>query len=409
MELNGVKKHTIYGIVLFLILLGLIYLLNKKNNVIIEEGFEGVLDNFIKYEKAYFDLEKKFPFDGNINNLLNNCVKDKNCMGITVDSDSYYIIRNTKTCYSSLLGSGIQKADAKNYTTYLKKSVPASGKLCVKPNDTFTIGNDGNLYLCDIDNQIYGIEKNKIQFDKMYDNCRFKIIDGLYTSTANATVSIQVEKAGNQYCLIHNFPRNKNIVLKDIKEITTDVLKKNASFRLVGGLSNEGFSIKILDIPNTFLRFENQNNNTRLIATTVENKNNIEINNLATFYMKPEIEKVDITPESIEKEIKNNDEITDEGDQGVTSLNKEEKIKRMKNKNLSVLERQSLLLEQQNKKINGMELVHIGNIGKISREFANQSAQLALGKYLKEKNDIDILQKNNPDNTPSVEKFRGRL
>lgn len=415
MELNGVKKHTIYGIVLFLILLGLIYLLNKKNNIIIEEGFEGVgvVDNFIMYKKAYFDLDNKFPLDEKIKtkyDVLNSCMKDKNCMGITFDDDNnYYIIKNIKTCYSSLLGSGIQKADAKNYTTYLKKSVPASDKLCVKPNDTFTIGNDGNLYLCDIDNQIYGIETNKIQFDKMYDNCRFKIIDGLYTSTANATVSIQVEKAGNQYCLIHNFPRNKNIVLKDIKEITTDVLKKNASFRLVGGLSNEGFSIKILDIPNTFLRFENQNNNTRLIATTVENKNNIEINNLATFYMKPEIEKVDITPESIEKEIKNNDEITDEGDQGVTSLNKEEKIKRMKNKNLSVLERQSLLLEQQNKKINGMELVHIGNIGKISREFANQSAQLALGKYLKEKNDIDILQKNNPDNTPSVEKFRGRL
>jgi hypothetical protein len=418
MELNGVKKHTIYGVVLFLILLGLIYLLNKKNNVIIdiEEGFKGVVDNFITYEQAYFDLDNKFPLDEKIktkDDVLNSCMKDKNCMGITFDDDNYYIIKNINTCYSSLLGSGIQKADAKNYTTYLKKSVPLSDKLCLTSatrGSFFTIGSKNNLYLCAIDNQLYGVDKNKIQFNKISDNSRFKIVSGLYSSSTNPTISFKLESgtsSSNLY-ISHNFPRSKNIILKEIKSGDSEVVKKSATFRLVGGLSNEGFSIKLLDIPNTFLRFETQKNNTRVIATTIENKNNIETNDLATFYMMKEIEKVDITPESIEEETKHtiDDEVEDE--MPVSSITKEEKIKRMKNKNMSVLEKQTMLLEEQNKKINNMELVHLGNIGKISREFANQSAQLALGKYLKEKNDIDILQKNNPDNTPSVEKFRGR-
>jgi hypothetical protein len=411
------KEHTIYGIILFLILLGLIYLLNKKNDSSsITEGFIGE-DNFIIYEKAYFDLDMKQSLkEKTIADILNSCMKDKNCKGVTFDTeDNYYIIKNTNTCYSTFLGSGIQKADAVNYTTYLKKTVPVSDKLCITSSlidsTFFTIGNKNKLYLCAIDNQLYGIDKNKIQFNKMYENCRFKIINGLYSSLNNQTISIKLETTGSEgnLCLTHNFPRSKNLLFKYIKSSDTDAIKKSATFRLVSGLSNEGFSFKLIDIPNTFLRFENQKNNTRVIVATIDNKNNIDTNDLATFYMNEEIEKVEITPETMEKEATYSNDLEETENDPVVSLTKEDKIKRMKNKNMSVLERQSLLLEEQNKKINSMELVHIGNIGKISREFANQSAQLALGKYLKEKNDMEILQKNNPDNTPSVEKFRGLL
>ncbi len=407
-----------YGIILFLILLGLIYLLNKKNDSSsITEGFTAN-NNFIIYEKAYFDLDTKQPLgEKTKETILNKCMKDNNCKGITFDTESnYYIIKNTNTCYSTFLGSGIQKADAVNYTTYLKKTVPVSDKLCITSSlidsTFFTIGNKNKLYLCAIDNQLYGIDKNKIQFNKMYENCRFKIINGLYSSPSNPTISIKLATTGSEgnLCLTHNFPRSKNLVFKDIKSSDTDAIKKSATFRLVSGLSNEGFSFKLIDIPNTFLRFENQKNNTRVIVATIDNKNNIETNDLATFYMNEEIEKVEITPETMEKEATYSDDLEEEVEnEPVSSVSKEDKIKRMKNKNMSVLERQSFLLEEQNKKINSMELVHIGNIGKISREFANQSAQLALGKYLKEKNDMEVLQKNNPDNTPSVEKFRGRL
>ena len=414
------KEHTMYGIILFLILLGLIYLLNRRNDETVPNITEGFIggDNFIIYEKAYFDLDMKLTLGKKTKeSILNSCMKDKNCKGITFDTeDNYYIIKNIKTCYSIFLGSGLQKADAVNYTTYLKKTVPVSDKLCITSSlidsTFFTIGNKNKLYLCAIDNQLYGIDKNKIQFNKMYENCRFKIINGLYSSPSNTTISIKLETTGSEanLCLTHNFPRSKNLVFKDIKSSDTDAIKKTATFRLVSGLSNEGFSFKLIDIPNTFLRFENQKNNTRVIVATIDNKNNIDINNLATFYMNEEIEKVEITPETIDKEASESNDLEEETESDpVSSVSKEDKIKRMKNKNMSVLERQSMLLEEQNKKINSMELVHLGNIGKISREFANQSAQLALGKYLKEKNDMEVLQKNNPDNTPSVEKFRGRL
>ncbi len=85
----------------------------------------------------------------------------------------------------------------------------------------------------------------------------------------------------------------------------------------------------------------------------------------------------------------------------------------MKNKNLNTLERQYLMLENQNKQINNLEFLHTSNISKIGREFANQSARLALGKYIKEKDDIDILKEKTSItpgfNMPSVDSFRGKL
>ena len=84
----------------------------------------------------------------------------------------------------------------------------------------------------------------------------------------------------------------------------------------------------------------------------------------------------------------------------------------MKNKNLNTLDRQQLMLENQNKQINNLEFLHINNISKIGREFANQSARLALGKYIKEKDTIDLLKQNKPitpgENIPSIDTIKAQ-
>lgn len=417
-------NHTIFGIILFFILLILIYLLNRSitklnfNETNTIEGFNSKVDDkFIIYDNCYFDLENKYSYDKNkkdINEVLSECVKDINCNGITInknDSGIYYIIRKADTCYSKLQGSPLQRNNASNFKTYLKKTVNLSDKLCLT-SDTmktpFTIANINKLYFGIKNKQLYGFNEDNVKYNNMYDATKFKIVAGLFD--ANNTISIQLftpPSSNSNLYLSHNFPTSKNIILTEIKSGDSTDIKRNASFRMIGGLNNEGFTLKILNFQNMYLKYENEKNEAMVIVDTINNRDNPDINKMATFYITNEIK---VKPIKTQKPI-DDPLLEDEDETDISFLSDDEKINQMKNKNSSTIEKQLLILENQNKSIKDTEFTNFSNIGKISREFANQSAQLALGKYLKEKNDIEILNKNNPpvDNTPSVDKFRGGL
>ena len=71
----------------------------------------------------------------------------------------------------------------------------------------------------------------------------------------------------------------------------------------------------------------------------------------------------------------------------------------MRTKNLHTLDQQASLLDNQTNMMNAYDFIHTNNISNISREFANQSAILALSKYLEEKEDMEKIQKKNPIGT----------
>jgi hypothetical protein len=427
-------NHTIYGIILFLSLLVLIYLLKTNTNNTTEyfqdppppsptlSSFTNQINNdYIIYEKSYFNLDNVLN-DKTLKECLTICNKNKKCKGITIDSSikidnidtdtniyKCYMITDTDTCYSNLQGSGIQRSDAENYTSYLKKSTASSSKLCLTTENmgkTFTINNQNDIYWCLNNNQLYGIDKNKIEFDKLYDNTKFKIVAGLYGS---GTISFQLLNLNNMY-LTHNFPRDKKIVLKQLTDSSSQDFKKNASFRMVSGLSNKGYSIKILNFPNMYFKINGSKHMNEIIIETIESKNNKELNNASTFFLSDEL--VVIKNEELHNFNADYAEDIEDENNSVPSFTQEDKIKRMKNKNINTLDRQNLMLENQNKQINNLEFLHINNISKIGREFANQSARLALGKYIKEKQTIDLLKENKPikpgENIPSIDTIRAQ-
>lgn len=443
-------NHTIYGIILFLILIGLIYILNKNktnNNNNITEYFDSTptptptkklkniptptppydLNNdYMIYEKSYFDLSGNnlnSKNDKTIKQCLISCANDKNCKGITIDSSSKvdsdvlnsknyecYAIKDAKTCYSKLQGSGLQRSESQNYTTYLKKSVPSSGQLCLSDTNLgqpIMIKANHNLYLYIDNNKLYTTTQNKIEFDKLYDKAKFKIVNGLY---GDETISIQPYNS-NDLFLSHNFPREKGITLKRISRDDTDDMKKNSSFRIVSGLSNKGYSIKILNFPNMYFKLNNDNKEINEVSVdAIENKSNTTLNELSTFYIVKELDVV--IDENLSKFDVDYSEINQEEEDTTSSLTQEDKYKLMKNKNLNTLDRQYLMLDNQYKKINDLEFLHTSNISKIGREFANQSARLALGKYIKEKDEIDLLKETTTVtpgfNMPSVDNIRAQ-
>ena len=432
-------NHTIYGVILFLILIALIYILNKnKNNKIITEYFDStptpspsqtpynLNKDYVVYEKSYFNLDGSKLQNKTLDECLKSCNNEKKCKGITIDSSNNVgidssdkftcnIIKDTKTCYSKFQGSGLQRSESQNYTTYLKKSVPSSGQLCLSDTNLgqpLMIKAKHNLYLYIDNNKLYTTKQPKIEYDKLYDKAKFKIVKGLYGLD---TISIQPYNSSNLY-LTHNFPREKSISLKQINDDDTNTnledLKKNASFRIVSGLSNKGYSIKILNFPNMYFKLNNNNKEINEVSIdSIENKSNTELNELSTFYIVKELEVV--KDEDLGKFENDYSEEIQEEEDSVSSLTQQDKYKIMKNKNLNTLERQYLMLENQNKQINNLEFLHTSNISKIGREFANQSARLALGKYIKEKDDIDILKEKTTItpgfNMPSVDSFRGKL
>ena len=67
------------------------------------------------------------------------------------------------------------------------------------------------------------------------------------------------------------------------------------------------------------------------------------------------------------------------------------------------IDKQTNLLDNQTNMMNAYDFIHKNNMSNISREFANQSAILALSKYFEEKENMKkITSQGLPDNTPSV-------
>ncbi len=272
------------------------------------------------------------------------------------------------------------------------------------------------LYM-NLENNLASINKFKVQIDNLYNNTKFTFVNGLY---GKGNVSIKCnDLKGNSLYLIHNFPSRKQLSFQKISSDDSVDIKKRASFRLVSGLSGNGFSIKLFGITDTYIKVigSNRKNDTVIADRIILNNDNTDIvkKELASFRFTSEIIRTNPTPSGTEKPdkyIPNYDVLNEENDEEtakISKVTKEEKIKLLKNKNINYLDKQSMILENQNNRIKNMENVHFVNINKIGREFANQSAKLALSKYMKEKDDIELLKStgvSSVDSMPSVESFR---
>jgi hypothetical protein len=174
---------------------------------------------------------------------------------------------------------------------------------------------------------------------------------------------------------------------------------------MVDGLANEGFSLKMIGFPDIYILASARTPNL-LNILPIELSDN-DYKNLGTFYIKPELTK-ELNAKNLNNNDKSNNDMTG-------NLTTEEKAKKMKNKNLYTLEKQALMLENQMKMINSYDFIHKNNISNIGREFANQSANLALSKYLQEKDDVNLSAQNSSSivnnglNTPSVSQFNNKL
>lgn len=428
--------YKIYGVSLFIILLLLIYLLNRKNvkNIDIEEGFT-TTDDYIILNKSVFRSSLSDPITVNplatVDQILDSdTVKDdKLCLGITIPYDYistdnnqqvalYYKIYDTINCDSSLVGSGEQRNNALNYKTYIKKSVYTGNRQCLTEYDlsksTFTIQNTNDMYLCiNSDNNLVSMNKFKIQIDNLYDNTKFIFESGLY---GKGNVSIKfTTSTGDVLYLIHNFPSTKQLSFQKISSTDSIDIKKRASFRLVSGLSNQGFSIKLFGLTDTYIKVMGKDTKTDSVIVDriiLNNDSQDQVKKEQTsFKFSSEIIKSIPTPTN-GKYIPDYDVLNEENDEEtkkISKVSKGEKVRLLKNKNNNYLDKQSIVLENQNNRIKNMENVHFANISNIGREFANQSARLALSKYMKEKDDIEVLKStgvSTVDSMPSVESFR---
>jgi hypothetical protein len=430
MEIN----YKLYAIFLFIIILVLIYLLNRTptdyNELIeeIKEGFE--VDDYIELDNVYFDLSNivNLSEETNIEDILKKVDIDKKCNGITVlkstanTYNKYYKITNLNSSYSELQGSGEQRLNSTKYKTYIKKSVAGSSKLLITKDNIesnfFNIRGKSNMYMGIKDDHLCGINKSEVQISNLYDNVKLKFVNGLY-GTDNISIRLYNNNLPNDMYITHNYPVNRKLTLKKITLTDGDEIKKKASFRVLSGLTQEGISFKILGFENIYFKLAGNNNKIdsiiveKILNDRDRNANElIQLQKLATFYFSPDIEVINpgTNINDLATNLMANDMTTNnEDDNSVSSVTKEDKIRILKNKNMNSLEKQSFIIDTQNKKIKDMELLHFSNIGKIGREFANQSAKLALAKYLTEKDDIDLLNSKGlvpGSNMPSVQSFK---
>jgi hypothetical protein len=207
------------------------------------------------------------------------------------------------------------------------------------------------------------------------------------------------EKYANYY-VVHDYPRKDYLFLKEIDENNVND-KKKASFKITESLLKKGVSFKIVDFENIYVRIENSSlTSDNVILSQLINSSDQEA---GTFYIKP-----GKNDESDLVESENQQKLKDD----IQSLSDEEKFKLMKKNNSNKLEIQKLNLEKQNRQIDDMNYYHLNNINFVGREFANQSARLALGKYIKEKDTIDLLKQNKPitpgENIPSIDTIKAQ-
>lgn len=427
-------NHQIYGILLFASILLLIYLLNKNYternqdviyNVNMTEGFDSsptpnpILDNYIEYDNAYFDIENEPEMKNRtLEDVLRECDKNYNCYGITKlknskndDNTSFFNIININSCKTKYQGSDLEKELSKNYVSYIKKSVPNADKLCLNLNNNLkkdlNLNNISSIY--GYNDLVWTVKNNKIELitpslidvNNYYNLCKFKIVEGLYGKN---TISIKYEIDGfpTQY-VVNEYPKKNYLFLREVKNNELE-WKKYASYKMVDGLSKEGFSLKILGFPDIYIV---ANGNTpNLLSIVIVELTDDDTKTLGTFFVKPELTKEINDENSSDYSKKLNDTSNN------INLSIEEKTKKMKSKNLYTLEKQAAMLENQMNMINSFDFIHKNNISNIGREFANQSANLALSKYLKEQENIKLAGDNwnsilaNGSNMPSVSKFK---
>lgn len=413
-------NYQIYGLLLFIGLIILILLLNKNINnpnpksvsinEQLTEGFENQIDNYEIMENSFFDLGVTPWNNINLEEALQKCSASSSCIGITrkkktvgtdnqeTDNNETFPILKIGPCHTKFVGGPLQKSKALNYKSYIKKTSVGS-VTCLNEKtieNYFSFINKNNLYWCvdDKDKSLKLLSTARISKNKLFSKANFKIVSGLFSE---GTISIQVSKtlpdsesSEPTYYIVHDYPKQENLFLKEIGENESE-WKKKASFKMIPGLLKEGFTLKIMGGNDMYFKYIGEN-------MTIGYVNDSEKEN-ATFFT--------ITPIS---EDSTTNYLPEENEVKTIDLSPQEKFLKMKNKNLLSLEKQQMMLEEQNKKINNFNFMHIGNIGRISREFANQSAELALSQYLREKESIDVLAKKNKnksiDNTPSVNSLK---
>jgi hypothetical protein len=391
-------NHQIYGVLLFAFILILIYLLNRINT---NEGFTNNneysnVDNFNIYDNVYFDTNKEIK-NISFENALLKCINDNQCLAITKDKTNniFYEVSNIDLCKTSYQGSDLEKDKSKNYITYIKKSNDNNMLSCVTDDSMNKIISihTGDLKAWIVkDNKIELSSIAKIDINNDFNLTKFKLVKGLY-GVNTVSIKFEISEFPNTY-VVNEYPKKTHLSLKEINGNQQD-LKKSASFKIVNGLNKSGLSIKIIGFPNMFITGMNIGENNNIMGVSlIENE---DIMN-ATFYIKDELST---------DYIKNNDleSSTPKKKEEVDDFSLQEKVKKMRTKNLYALDKQSNLLENQNNIINNYNFIHKNNIGDIGRSFANQSADLALTKYLEEKNEIDRIktqsQSKMVDNMPS--------
>jgi hypothetical protein len=415
--------HKTYGILLFLGLLVFFYLLNFRNNNKVNEvneGFTGLkTDSYVEYKNTYLHLDDKKDVkwnDQTLEKCLEMCSNDKGCYGITrqvTDSDNspadcYPInINNLSKCQTSYQGSGEERTKALNYKTFIKKSLEDHEHLCLASNNLnrgVSIKNANDIYWLIEDDKIFGYSNNYIEINELYPRAAFRIVEGLH---GNGTISFQslLSKNMNKY-LVHNYPRKDQLYLED--NLKTPEYNLRASFRAINGLKGNGFSLKILKSPEVYVKFEGKTSKRdRLIVTPIENDE--QIRDMSTFYFHDQLDK-----SNVEESKESNDEsiIQDDAPRIITPL---EKIKKVKTKNLHDLEKQKALLENQNQQILDFDFSQASRVSYIGRELAKQASHVELGNYLKEQEDVQILdrklqsQNQNGIEMPNKENFRVSL
>jgi hypothetical protein len=386
-------KYQIYGVLLFIILLILIYLINK--NTLVIEKFGGPSDKYIKYENSYFNLNVA-PFESTtLDQALEDCLTTPACLGITKDkiANNYRKIIKNDQCKSQYLGNDIQKSKSFGYETYIKKTVDNYDQLCLTRSSMeypFIIETNNDLILCIQNKNLFALNKAVVREKKLLDLTQFNITPGLYGDD-NGYISLKpmYEKYANYY-VVHDYPRKDYLFLKEIDENNVNE-KKKASFKITESLLKKGVSFKIVDFENIYVRIENSSlTSDNVILSQLINSSDQEA---GTFYIKP-----GKNDESDLVESENQQKLKDD----IQSLSDEEKFKLMKKNNINKLEIQKLNLEKQNRQIDDMNYYHLNNINFVGREFANQSADFALTKFLTEKEAIQKLAQQ----TPSPDKMR---
>ena len=376
-----------------------------------DDELKDTLNQYQKYEGTYFHLGKpkaeKYQMK-TLNQCLNVCSSDKKCYGISrrtydpanmkADCFAVYSLRN---CQSSHQGSGEERTRSRNYNTYLKKSIKDHEHLCLSANnlnrDISLIGSNNLYWLLD-EGKIGGYSSSYIEIDGLHPLAGFKIVDGLYGDGTVSFKPIQ-SKYPNHY-LVHQYPRKEQIYAESVDSLKTEKDKARASFRVSRGLNGKGMSIRIIQFPEVYLRFENKKKkNDRLIAVPMENEK--VLYDLATFYFHDRIHKGNTSGTVSDME---------EGD-NIRIITPQEKIRKAKTKNLHTLETQKALLENQNQKILDFDFSQANKVSYVGRELAHQASHIELGNYLKEQELMGTLEKKiksedkNENSIPNKENF----